>query len=92
MNENSSLCIRLAKIGWIIYVLTEWTFVFAQDDIIFFYNTAYHTCSYAAAVITNDGLTENGGLCAFDDSVGRVYACYSPGSAAVTIYSDFRRL
>ena len=49
--------------------------VHAQREIEFFYNIRLNKCSYEGSELDVNNLTANGGLCAYDRSIKRLYGC-----------------
>ena len=49
-----------------------------QDTVVYFYSTELDSCAWEGNGIPAANNTENGGLCAYDESIQRVYACPAP--------------
>ena len=70
----------IAKIRIFLFILAVAPLAICQDQAVFFYSSEFDTCDWLGNSITATNNTEYGGLCAYEESTQRVYAC--PASVA----------
>ena len=70
------MAVRRIQIAWLILLPIA---VHGQDNVVFFYNTQLDTCTYNGVTLEVGGMTANGGLCAYDTVVRRIYSCWTGG-------------
>jgi hypothetical protein len=68
----------IAKIRIFLFILAVVPLARCQDQAVFFYSSEFDTCDWLGNSITATNNTENGGLCAYEESTQRVYACPAP--------------
>jgi hypothetical protein len=74
----------IAKIRIFLFILVVAPLARCQDQAVFFYSSEFDICDWLGNSIPAANNTERGGLCAYEESTQRVYACPAPGATCWT--------
>lgn len=69
---------------WLASVMTL-ARVVASQNVLFFYTDTVDLCQYNGVAIEADNQTTHGGVCAYRNDVGSVYACPAPDANCWTV-------